>query len=75
MIITTPRKSTFDTEKPARSNIVMVLNKFGNQVMDTLKLTGNFSTVEMMDGEQLAMIEVEHSFGISEVSEDYLWQD
>lgn len=73
MIITTAKNAKFDTSKPAKSNIIMVLDDNGNQVMDTLRITGNMTTVmEFM--EPVSMIEVEHSFGKDEVNEDFLWQ-
>ena len=73
MIIKTPQGAKFDTSKPAKSNIIMVLDDNGEQVMDTLTLTGRFTIVEEFR-EKRAMIEVSHSFGIDEVNEDYLWQ-
>lgn len=73
MIITTAKGMKFDTEIPAKSNVIMVLNNSGNQCMDKLKLTGK-QTVVKIDREDTSMIEVEHSFGIDEVCEDFLWQ-
>jgi len=73
MIITTAKNAKFDTTKPARSSTLMVLDSNGKQVMDVLRITGKISTVtEFM--EDLSMIEVEGSFGITEVSEDFVWQ-
>ncbi len=73
MIITTVKNAKFDTEKPARSNTIMYLDDNGNQVMDKLRITGNMTTVvEFM--EQVSMIEVETSFGLHEVNEDFIWQ-
>lgn len=73
MKITTPKGSVFNTDLPAKSNILMILDSKGNQVMDTLRITGKFTVVkEFM--EDVAMIEVEHSFGKDEVNEDLLWQ-
>lgn len=73
MTITTAKGSKFNTDLPAKSNIIMVLDDNGNQVMDTLRITGNMTTVmEFM--EPMSMIEVEHSFGKDEVCEDFLWQ-
>jgi hypothetical protein len=73
MIITTAKNAKFDTSKPARSNIIMILDENGNQVMDTLRLTGNMTTVKEF-GETVSMLEVEHSFGIDEINEDFIWQ-
>lgn len=73
MIIKTPKGSTFDTDKPAKSNLVMVLNDKGRPEMDVLKITGNFTIVKQFM-EDTAMIEVDGAFGITEVNEDYLWQ-
>ena len=73
MIITTAKIAKFDTTKPAKSNIIMVLDENGKQVMDTLRLTGNTTTVTEF-GKPVTMIEVEWSFGIDEVNEDFLWQ-
>jgi hypothetical protein len=73
MIITTVKNAKFDTGKPARSNTIMYLDDNGNQVMDKLRLTGNMTiVVEFM--EQVSMIEVETSFGLQEVNEDFIWQ-
>lgn len=73
MIITTAKGARFNTDQPAKSNIVMVLNDKGRQVMDTLRLTGRTETVkEFM--EDVSMIEVEGSFGLTQVNEDFLWQ-
>ena len=73
MIITTAKNAKFDTSKPAKSNLIMILDDNGKQVMDTLRITGNMTTVmEFM--EPVSMIEVEHSFGKDEVNEDFLWQ-
>ena len=73
MIITTSKGAKFNTDIPARSNIITVLNGKGQKVMDTLRITGNTSTViEFM--QPVTMIEVEHSFGKDEVNEDFLWQ-
>lgn len=73
MIITTAKGNRFDTTKPATSNIVMVLDDNGNQVKDILRVTGNMETVkEFM--EDMSMIEVDGSFGLTQVSEDFLWQ-
>jgi len=73
MIITTAKGNRFDTDKPAKSNLLMVLTGKGNQVMDVLRLTGR-QTVVTEFCEPVSMIEVSHSFGIDEVNEDYLWQ-
>ena len=73
MTIKTPKGAIFDTEKSAKSNLVTTLDANGRQVIDTLEITGKMSICEKF-GEQFAMIEVKHSFGITEVSEDYLWQ-
>lgn len=73
MILKTAKGSRFDTSKPAKSNVIMVLDENGNQVMDTLRITGRYTTVsEFM--ESVTMVEVEHSFGIDEVNEDFIWQ-
>ena len=73
MIITTPQNARFDTSKFAKSNICMVLDDNGNQKMDTLRVTGRMTIVEEFR-QQVAMIEVETSFGAVEVHEDFLWQ-
>jgi len=73
MTIKTPKGAIFNTEKAAKSNLVMVLDNNGKQVFDRLEITGKMSICEQF-GEQFAMIEVEHSFGTTEISEDYLWQ-
>jgi len=73
MIITTPNNAKFDTSKPAKSNICMVLDGNGKQELDTLRITGAMSIAkEFM--QDIAMIEVETSFGKVEVHEDFLWQ-
>jgi hypothetical protein len=74
MIITTAKGSKFDTDKPAKSNICMILTGNGKQVLDTLRLTGKTTTVEEFM-EKTSMIEVETSFGITEVNEEFLWQN
>lgn len=51
----------------------MVLDGNGKQVMDTLRITGKFTTTTLFM-ESTAMIEVEHTYGIDEVNEDFLWQ-
>jgi hypothetical protein len=73
MIITTAKGTKFDTSKPAKSNICMVLDNQGRQVMDTLRITGNQTEVSIFM-EKTSMVEVEHSFGVDEICEDYLWQ-
>ncbi len=73
MIITTARGANFDTDKPATSPIIMVLDEKGRQRKDILRITGR-STEVMEFMEPMTMVEVEHSFGIDEVSEDYLYQ-
>ena len=73
MDIITARCNTFDTGKPARSNICMVLDDKGRQILDTLELTGKQTVVEIF-GEKVSMIEVKHSYGTDEVCEDFLWQ-
>jgi hypothetical protein len=73
MILTTAKGSKFDTEKPAKSNICMILTGSGKQVMDTLRITGKQTIVEEFK-EKISMVEVEHSFGIDEINEDFLWQ-
>jgi hypothetical protein len=73
MILKTAKGSRFDTSKPAKSNVIMVLNEDGNSIMDSLRITGRYTVVtEFM--ESVTMIEVEHSFGIDEVNEDFIWQ-
>ncbi len=72
-IFKTAGGSKFDLSKPAKSNICMVLDNNGRQVMDTLKLTGNHTVVELFM-EKKSMIEVEWSFGVTEICEDFLWQ-
>ena len=73
MIITTAKNAKFDTSKPAKSNICMFLDDNGNQKMDTLRLTGRMTTVQEFM-EDVSMIEVETSYDITEVNEDFLWQ-
>ena len=51
----------------------MVFDDNGNQEFDRLRLTGKF-TIETEFMKPVAMIEVEHSFGITEISEDFIWQ-
>jgi hypothetical protein len=73
MIITTVKGAKFNTELPARSSVIKVLNNSGNSVMDTLRITGNTETVtEFM--EPVSMIEVDGSFGKDWVNEDFIWQ-
>ena len=73
MTLITVKNAKFDTSKPAKSNIFMVLDDNGNQVMDTLRITGRTTQViEFM--QPMTMIEVEHTFGIDEVCEDFIWQ-
>lgn len=69
----TPNGSKFDLSKPAKSNLLMIFNENGNQEFDELRLTGNQTIVEEFK-EKKSMIEVEHSFGITEINEDFLWQ-
>jgi len=73
MIITTAQNAKFDTLKPARSNIIMVLDQNGNKKMDDLRITGKTTTITEF-GESKSMIEVEHSFGVDELNEDFIWQ-
>ena len=73
MKITTPNGSRFNTEIPAKSNLLMIFDDNGNQEFDRLRLTGRF-TIETEFMKPVAMIEVEHSFGITEISEDFIWQ-
>ena len=73
MTIKTPKGAIFDTEKSAKSNLFMVLDGNGKQVMDTLRITGKFTTATLFM-ESTARIEVEHTYGIDEVNEDFLWQ-
>ena len=73
MNIITPNGSKFNTELPAKSNLLMVFNDNGEQVFDRLRLTGRY-TIETEFMKPVAMIEVEHSFGITEISEDFIWQ-
>lgn len=72
-ILTTTQGTVFDLSKPAKSNLAMILDTNGFQVMDTLKLTGNVTNVSIF-GESVAMIEVETSFGITEIDENFIWQ-
>lgn len=69
----TAKGTNLDLSKPAKSNICMVLDGKGRQVMDELRLTGNQTIVEEF-GEKVSMVEVETSFGVTEVNEDFLWQ-
>lgn len=74
MTITTPKNSVFDTSKPVRSNLLMVLNASGESIMDdNCYLTGKYTVVEQFM-EKTAMLEVSHSYGTDEVCEDFLWQ-
>ena len=73
MNIITPNGNKFNTELPAKSNLLMVFSDNGTQEFDRLRLTGRF-TIETEFMKPVAMIEVEHSFGITEVSEDFIWQ-
>jgi hypothetical protein len=73
MIIKTAKGGTFNTEIPARSSVIKVLDNKGRSVMDTLKLTGR-TEKEMLFMEETTMLEVEHSFGKEFVSEDFIWQ-
>lgn len=69
----TAKGSNFDLSRPAKSNLCMVLDGNGNQVLDTLTLTGNQTVVEQFR-EKISMVEVETSFGVTEVCEDFIWQ-
>jgi hypothetical protein len=51
----------------------MILNDKGSQVMDTLRITGKTTTVQEFM-EAVSMVEVDTSFGLTEVNEDFLWQ-
>jgi hypothetical protein len=63
----------FDINKPARSNMFMILDDNGRQIMDTLKLTGRTQTeTEFM--QPVTLVEVAHSFGTDFVQEDLIWQ-
>ena len=73
MKFTTPSGSRFDTEVTAKSNLLMTFDANGNQVFDHLRLTGRYTmTTQFM--QPVAMIEVEHSFGLTEVCEEFIWQ-
>lgn len=74
MIITTAMGAKFDTEKPARSPVIKVLNDRGFSILDTLRITGNTTLIEQPFADNFSMVEVEHSFGTDEVSEEFLWQ-
>ena len=73
MNIITPNGNKFNTELPAKSNLLMVFTDNGTQVFDRLQLTGRF-TVATEFLEPKAMIEVVHSFGTTEINEDFIWQ-
>lgn len=75
MKIKTAQGATYDTDKPAKSNICTVIDpKNPNKViMDVLKLTGKQTIVEQF-GEKVSMVEVETSFDTVEVDENFLWQ-
>lgn len=72
--IITATGARFDTEKPAKSNILMVFDDNGKRVFDTLRITGNTTNITEF-GKPKTMVEVEHSFGKDEVNEDFLWQN
>ena len=73
MIIKTVKGAKLDTAKPAKSSICTVLNARGNKVLDVLRITGNLETVEEF-GEKVSMVEVETSFGVTQVNEEFLFQ-
>ena len=73
MNIITPNGNKFNTELPAKSNLLMVFTDNGTQVFDSLRLTGRF-TIATEFLEPKAMIEVVHSFGTTEINEDFIWQ-
>lgn len=73
MIINTATGAKFNTELPAKSNLLMVLGNNGRMEHDTLKLTGKYTLVSLFR-ETITMIEVEHSFGTTELLEETLWQ-
>jgi hypothetical protein len=73
MIITTQKGAKFDTDKPARSNICCKLDDRGRKVPDKLRVTGRMTTAIEFH-KPISMIEVETSFEITEVHEDFLWQ-
>lgn len=73
MIFKTEQGTIFNTDMPAKSNLLLVFNEKGERVFDHLKLTGNFTYVEEF-GERKAMVEVSHSFGTDEINEEFLWQ-
>lgn len=73
MIIQTVNGAKFNTNFPAKSSVITVLNNAGNKIPDTLKLTGKTEeVVEFM--RPVTMIEVEHSFGTDFVNEEFIWQ-
>lgn len=59
----TAKGTIFDISKPAKSNICMVLDERGRQVMDVLRITGNQTVINEGNPDQFSMVEVEHSFG------------
>jgi len=73
-ILQTVKGAKFDISKPAKSNVCMVLDGKGRQVMDVLRITGNQTVINEGNQDAFSMVEVEHSFGIDEVNEDFLWQ-
>jgi hypothetical protein len=73
MNIITPNGNKFNTELPAKSNLLMVFTDNGEQVFDRLRVTGKYTVVTQFM-KPVAMIEVEHSFGTDEICEDYLLQ-
>lgn len=73
MIITTAQGMKFDTSKPASSSLMMVLNDKGQPVLDTLRLTGKVETVTQFM-QPISMIEVESSFGVTDICEEFLYQ-
>lgn len=70
----TIKGTRFDISKPAKSNVCMVLDDRGRQVMDVLRITGNQTVINEGNPDAFSMVEVEHSFGTDEIHEDSLWQ-
>lgn len=73
-ILTTTTGSKWNTEIPARSNLVMHLNDKGQQVMSTLTIVSIAGTHEEFRQIKTDLI-VKDQFGETyEICEDYIWQ-
>lgn len=73
-ILTTTTGSKWNTEIPARSNLVMHLNDKGQQVMSTLTIISIAGTHEEFR-EVKTDLNVKDQFGETyEICEDFIWQ-